>query len=337
MDLSTPDFDAALQSAIDGKTKPPGSLGEIETLAAQIARLQRTLSPKMETLAHYVIAADHGLATAGVSAYPQAVTRQMVANFLTGGAASNVFARSVGASLSVVDAGVAGGPIDQPGLINRRMGDGTRNALEEPAMTPDELERALSAGRELAHKADTDAVSLGEMGIGNTSAAALISAKLTGQPVADFVGRGTGLDDEGLAAKTRILTQAASRTADRLDPSQAMSEYGGFEIAMMSGAMIGAGEQQKLVLVDGFISTAAAGVALGLAPEIRTALVFCHRSAEPGHKLLCDALGVHPLLDLGLRLGEGTGALLVWPLVEAAAAMLNEMASFESAGVSQKE
>ncbi len=337
MDLSAPEFEAALQAAIDGKTKPPGSLGEIERLAAQIARLQRTLSPRMDTLTHYVIAADHGLATSGVSAYPQAVTRQMVANFLTGGAASNVFARSVGANLSVVDAGVAGGPIDQPGLIDRRIGDGTRNSLDEPAMTAAELDRAISAGRDLAKGVDTDALSLGEMGIGNTSAAALLGAKLTGQPVAEFVGRGTGLDDVGLAAKNEILTRAAGRTPDRLDATRAMAEYGGYEIAMMTGAMIGAAERRRLVLVDGFIATAAAGAALGMAPEIRDALIFCHRSAERGHCRLCAALGVQPLLDLGLSLGEGTGALLAWPLVRSAAAMLNEMASFESAGVSQKE
>ncbi|MDU8944392.1 nicotinate-nucleotide--dimethylbenzimidazole phosphoribosyltransferase [Ovoidimarina sediminis] len=336
MDLSGPAFDAALQAAIDGKTKPPGSLGRIETLAGQIARLQGTLAPRTGTLAHIVFAADHGIARAGVSAYPQEVTRQMVANFVAGGAASNVFARSVGASLAVVDAGVAGGPLGLPDLLEERIGEGTANALDGPAMTPAQRDAALATGRTLGAGAGTDALSLGEMGIGNTSAAALIAAKLTGRPMADLVGRGTGLDDAGLKAKTDILTEAAARTPATLDAAEALAQYGGFEIAMMAGAMLGAASENRLVLVDGYIATAAAALAIGLDPAVKDALVFCHLSAEPGHRLLCAHLGADPLLDLGLRLGEGTGALLAWPLVKAAGAMLREMASFESAGVSRE-
>ncbi len=329
-----PGFEEALRAAIDGKTKPPGSLGRIEELSAQIARVQGSLSPRMETCRHFVFAADHGIALDGVSAYPQAVTRQMVANFAAGGAASNVFARANGVDLTVVDAGVAGGPTDVPGVLDARMGEGTASALAGPAMTVDLAEAALDRGRGFGRDAGTDAVSLGEMGIGNTSSAALLAAKLTGTPVARFAGRGTGLDDAGLAAKTALLGRAAERTAPRLGGVAALAEVGGFEIAMMTGAMLGAADAGRMVIVDGFIATAAAAAAVDIAPQAREAMVFAHLSAEAGHRALCDALGAEPLLQLDMRLGEGTGALLAWPLLRAAAAMLREMASFESAGVS---
>ena len=329
-----PGFEEALKAAIDGKTKPPGSLGRIEELAAQIARLQGTLEPRMDSCTHIIFAADHGIAREGVSAFPQAVTRQMVANFATGGAAANVFARAGGVDLSVVDAGVAGGPFDVPGVVDARIGDGTASSLSGPAMTVAEAEAALDAGRRFGREAGTDALSLGEMGIGNTSAAALVAAKLTGRPVAELAGRGTGLDDAGLKAKIAVLETAAGRTATRLPGVDALAEVGGFEIGMIAGAMLGAAAEGRLVLVDGFIATAAAALALDLEPTSREAMVFAHLSAETGHRTLCEAIGARPLLRLDLRLGEGTGALLAWPLVRAAAAMLREMASFESAGVS---
>ena len=364
------DLDDAIRLAIDAKTKPPGSLGRVEALAARIARVQGTLTPRLRRCRLILFAGDHGVACEGVSAYPQAVTRQMVANFLAGGAAANVFARANGVEIAVVDAGVAGDRLDAPGLVSRRIAPGTRNLAVEPAMTPEQYEAALRAGAELgtgggigasaeagvpaedrsgveagpgagtAAEAGTgdgtgvDAAAFGEMGIANTSSATLIAHKLTGAPLDALTGRGTGLDDDGLARKLRVLARAAARTADRLAPDEALREYGGFEIAMMAGAMIGAARAGAVVIVDGFIASAAALAAVRLAPALVDYLVFAHRSAEPGHDVVLDALGASPLLDLGMRLGEGTGALLAWPILRSAAAMLSDMASFESAGVS---
>ncbi|MEM7729759.1 MAG: nicotinate-nucleotide--dimethylbenzimidazole phosphoribosyltransferase [Pseudomonadota bacterium] len=323
-----------IQDALDAKTKPPGALGRIETLAARIAALQGTLTPRMDTCSLFIFAADHGIAQDGVSAFPQSVTRQMVANFAGGGAAANVFADTLGVELRVVDAGVAGGPVEGPGVMDRRQGDGTRNSRLEPAMTDTQRDAALQAGDALGREAGTDAVCFGEMGIGNTSAASLVLHKLLGLPLDVLIGRGTGVDDAGLHRKRAVLEEAARRTADVLPPLKALSEYSGFEIAMMAGGMIGAARAGRLVLVDGFIATAAAAAALRHAPDIELALVFAHRSEERGHGAVLDTLSAEPLLDLGLRLGEGTGALLAWPLVRAAAAMLRDMATFESAAVS---
>ena len=366
------DLDDAIRLAIDTKTKPTGSLGRVEALAARIARIQGTLTPRLRRCRLTLFAADHGVASEGVSAYPQAVTRQMVANFLAGGAAANVFARANGVEIAVVDAGVAGDPLDAPGLVSRRIAPGTRNFAVEPAMTREQYETALRAGTELGagagvrvaaetgdgaigearthagagdgygdgardesgDDATIDAAAFGEMGIANTSSATLIAHKLTGAPLDALTGRGTGLDDDGLARKLRVLARAAARTADRLPPDETLREYGGFEIVMMAGAMIGAARARAVVIVDGFIASAAALAAVRLAPALADYLVFAHRSAEPGHEVVLDALGASPLLDLGMRLGEGTGALLAWPILRSAAAMLSDMASFESAGVS---
>ena len=333
-----PDLDDAIRHAIEAKTKPPGSLGTVETLAARIARVQGTLAPRLRRCRLTLFAGDHGIASEGVSAYPQAVTRQMVANFLAGGAAANVFARTTGVSLRVVDAGIAGEPIDAPGLISRRIAAGTRNLAVEPAMSREQCDEALRAGEALAADpgagAEPDAAAFGEMGIANTSAATLIAHKLTGAPLDTLVGRGTGLDDAGLAHKRRVLERAARRSPAGLDPFEALREYGGFEIAMMAGAMIGAARAGRLIIVDGFIASVAALAADRLAPALRDYLVFSHRSAEPGHDSVLAAFDARPLLDLELRLGEGTGALLAWPILKCAAAMLSDMASFESAGVS---
>ena len=327
-------LDGALRRALDIKTKPRGALGEIETLAAQIARVQGTLAPAMRLCRLVLFAADHGVADEAVSAYPQEVTRQMVANFLTGGAAASVFARRVGVDLSVVDAGVAGEPVDEPGVVPRRVAAGTRNFAREPAMSSKQCEAALREGLVLGEDVSADAAAFGEMGIANTSSASLLAHKLTGAALDTLVGPGTGLDEGGLAHKRSVLARAAARTAPRLDPGDALREYGGFEIVMMAGAMIGAARTGAVVLVDGFIASVAALAALGLAPELRDYLVFAHRSAEPGHRVVLEALDARPLLDLNMRLGEGTGALLAWPLLQCAAAMLSDMASFESAGVS---
>lgn len=322
-----------IRHTLDTKTKPLGSLGRIEALAEQIARLQGTVAPMMTGCTLTIFAADHGIAHAGVSAFPQVVTGQMVMNFLTGGAAANVFARVNDVALQVVDAGVAGVPIVHPALLSRRIGAGTRNFLTEAAMTPAEAQQALDHGAAIARAATGEALAFGEMGIANTATAAALSHKLTGLPLADLVGRGTGLDDAGLAHKLAILTRAVARTG-ALSPAQAMAEYGGFEIVMMTGAMLETARARRVVIVDGFIATAAAVLAVALDPAARAAMVFAHRSHESGHGALLAHLGAEPLLALGMRLGEGTGALLAWPLLKAAAAMMTDMASFDQAGVS---
>ena len=327
-------LDDAIRQAIDSKTKPLGALGVVETLAAQIARIQGTLTPSLHRCRLTLFAGDHGIAHESVSAYPQTVTRQMVANFLAGGAAANVFARTNGVELQVVDAGVAGDPIDAPGLVSQRIAAGTRNFAVEPAMTAEQCDRALCAGEELGANIAAHAAAFGEMGIANTSSATLVAHKLTGAGLDALIGRGTGLDDDGLARKRTILARAAMRTAERLDTYGALREYGGFEIVMMAGAMIGAARAGAVVLVDGFIASVAALAATEIAPALRDYLVFAHRSAEQGHRTVLEAIGAQPLLDFDMRLGEGTGALLAWPVLECAAAMMSEMASFESAGVS---
>ncbi|MEM1086964.1 MAG: nicotinate-nucleotide--dimethylbenzimidazole phosphoribosyltransferase [Pseudomonadota bacterium] len=327
-------FETRLTEKLDSKTKPVGALGDIEALAKTIATVQGTLEPRAETVLLTIFAGDHGMAAAGVSAYPQAVTRQMVLNFLTRGAAANVFAACVGARVQVVDAGVAGDALEHDSLINRRIAAGTRNAIEASAMTMDQLSAAVDAGQAIGGAIEEDVACFGEMGIGNTSSASLIAAKVLGRPVSDLIGRGTGLDDEGLARKGTLLQTAANRTPDKLDAHSALAEYGGFEIAMMAGAMVGAAKARRVVIVDGVIATAAALCARQIVPGCEQAFVYAHKSAEAGHVALLKALGAKPLLDLNMRLGEGTGALLAFPLVKAAAAMLSDMASFEGANVS---
>jgi nicotinate-nucleotide--dimethylbenzimidazole phosphoribosyltransferase len=333
---TTPDtaLDDAIRAAIDGKTKPQGALGRIEEVAAQIARLQGCVAPRMSHCRLVLFAADHGLSQEGVSAFPPEVTRQMVLNFAGGGAAANVFARAGAIDLAVVNAGVRGGAFGLPGVIDRPMGEGTANCRHAPAMSPETCAAAMRAGRDIASAGVCEALALGEMGIANTSAATLIAHRLLGLPIADLVGRGTGLDDAGLAHKREVLGAASARVPREIGPAAALAEFGGFEIAMMTGAMLAAAEARRLVLVDGFIASVAALVAVRMAPEARAAMVFAHHSAEAGHGAVLAALQAQPLLHLGLRLGEGTGAALAWPLVRAAAAMLNEMASFADAGVS---
>ncbi len=334
MNSSDENFSAAVRRAIDTKTKPVGALGRVEGLAAQIAHIQRSLKPRAERCTLTIFAADHGIATAGVSAYPQDVTRQMVLNFLVGGAAANVFAAALDVDVIVVDAGVAGDAIEHADLLSRRIGAGTANSITGPAMTREQYDAAFDAGRELGEAGDCEAACFGEMGIGNTSSASLVTSKVLGIPISELVGRGTGLDDDGLARKRSLLEQAAARTSSQLSADNALTEYGGFEIMMIAGAMIGAAGAGKIVIVDGFIATTAALCARELAPEAPSSFVYAHRSAEPGHTILLRALDADPLLEFDMRLGEGTGALLAWPLVKAAAAMLRDMASFESAGVS---
>ena len=329
----------ALQHKIDHKTKPIGALGRLEELALQIGLIQNTLSPQIKQPTMLVFAGDHGIAASGVSPYPQAVTAQMVLNFLNGGAAINVFAKQNNMTLRVVDAGVNHQFAAHRNLIDAKIAMGTANFLHEAAMTSIQCEQALTLGTSLAKQeidAGCNVLGFGEMGIGNTSSASCLMSVLCGLPIAQCVGRGTGLDDAGLAKKTEILSQALQHHAlNGQDTMRALAIFGGFEIAMMAGAMLGAAEQKAVLLIDGFIATSALLVASKLQPNILQYCVFAHCSGEAGHRQLLDCLGAKPLLDLGLRLGEGTGAALVLPLLQAAVHFLNDMASFESAGVSE--
>lgn len=330
----------ALIQKINQKTKPLGALGALETIALQIGLIQNTLSPVLSKPAMLVFAGDHGVVEAGVSPYPQAVTAQMVFNFLQGGAAINVFARQHDMRLRVVDAGVNHAFDSHPDLIHAKVAFGTKNFLLEPAMTLAQCKQALAAGAEIAHKEITmgaNVLGFGEMGIGNTSSASCLMSVLCEIPVEHCVGRGTGFDDAGLARKTAILKQALVQHAlEGGDAMQALATFGGFEIAMMTGAMLGAAEQNAVLLIDGFIATSALLAAYRLQPDILHYCIFTHCSGEAGHRQLLDYLKAAPLLDAGLRVGEGTGAALAYPLVQAAVNFLNEMASFESAGVSEK-
>ena len=327
---------ARLQHKIDQKAKPQGALGQLERLALHIGLIQRSDSLRFEAPQMVVFAADHGIAAEGVSAFPQAVTLQMVGNMLAGGAAINVFARQHGFALQVVDAGVAADLADHPQLLKRKIAPGTHNICTGPAMSLAQADQALQAGMDVVRGLPGNVIAFGEMGIANTSAAALLLARLAGLPVSDVVGRGTGLDDAQLAHKQAVLTRALARHADAREPLAVLAALGGFEIAMMAGAMLQAASERRMVLVDGFIAGAAALVACALAPLVLDYLVFCHRSAERGHHLLLAHLQATPLLDLDMRLGEGMGALLAWPLLQSAALFMAEMASFESAGVSGK-
>lgn len=333
---------AALQDKIDRKTKPLGALGQLETIARKVGLIQQRLDPEFDQPHLLVFAGDHGAAKAGVSAYPQEVTWQMVENFLDGGAAINVFARHNGIFLAIIDAGVAHDFGKRNRLIHAKVAPGTANYIEQPAMTMDQCARAIERGAEISRNLaanNCNLVGFGEMGIGNTASAALLTHCLTGAPLVDCIGRGAGLDDAGLARKRALLERALTRyrgTGGNDDPLQVLAEFGGFEIAMMVGAMLAAAEARMTLLIDGFIVGSAALIAARMAPALLDYCIFCHRSAEPGHAAQLRALGVEPLLDLGLRLGEGTGAALAWPLVRAAAGFLNEMASFASAGVSER-
>ena len=336
----TPIDDAALaqrlQQRLDCKTKPQGSLGRLESLALQLGLIQRSEAPRLVQPQMLVFAGDHGLAARGVSAFPSDVTWQMVENFLAGGAAVSVLARQHGLALTVVDAGVAHDFAPRAGLIDRKVARGTADALAGPAMSEAQCQQALAAGMAVVHELPGNAVLLGEMGIGNSSSAALLLARLSGQPIDACVGRGTGLDDAGLARKRAVLAQVLERHAGVTQPLQVLSAFGGFEIAMLAGAALQAAAERRVVVVDGFIASAAVLVAMRLVPAVAGYCVLAHRSAEPGHALMVRELGGEPLLDLGLRLGEGSGAALAWPLLESAVRVLAEMASFESAGVSDR-
>jgi nicotinate-nucleotide--dimethylbenzimidazole phosphoribosyltransferase len=326
---------ARLQTRIDQKTKPLGSLGQLEALMLRLGLILGSERPQLQQPQMMVFAGDHGLAAQGVSAYPSDVTWQMVENFLAGGAAVSVLARQHGLQLTVVDAGVQKAFSPREGLVMAKVGPGTQDASTGPAMSAEECSRAIATGRDLLAQRPGNVVLLGEMGIGNTSAAALLLARLGQQPLEHCVGRGTGLNDGQLQHKTRVLSTVLARHADATRPLQALAAFGGFEIAMMVGTVLQAALERRVIVVDGFITSAAVLVAAQLQPAVLERCVFAHQSNEQGHRLLLQILQAQPLLNLGLRLGEGSGAALAWPLLESACRILSEMASFESAGVSE--
>ena len=331
------DLDAALRTAIDQKTKPLGALGRLEAVAFQVGRIRQSLRPDLTTAAHLVFAADHGVCDEGVSPYPQAVTTQMVLNFLGGGAAINVFCRQVQVALTVVDAGVAGALPAHPDLLPWAVCRGSRNMVVAPALSATQVEQCLQAGaRAIDERAGQAAlVSLGEMGIGNTTVAAALFSAWLDWPPEICVGAGTGASETLQAHKAAVIRRALQRAqVDREAPLQILAEVGGAEVAMMVGAYLRAAALSKVILVDGFIATAAWCIAQALQPALREYSLFAHQSDEQGHARVLAHLGLTPLLQLGMRLGEGTGAMAALPLVRMAAAFLGEMASFAEAGVS---
>jgi len=338
------DTDAAQKAEArqNNLTKPARSLGRLEDISIQLAGMKADPSPTVSRKAVIVMAADHGVALEGVSAFPPAVTQQMVLNFLHGGAAINVLARQAGAGVTIVDIGVASDfDPSLSGLLHRKVAHGTRNMAKGPAMTRAEAEKAVACGMDvLAQVAEKgiDLIATGDMGIGNTTPSSAIAAVMTGLPVAKVTGRGTGVDDDGLAHKIKVIEQAiALNKPDPKDALDVLCKVGGLEIAGLAGVMIAAASRRIPVVVDGFISTAAAMIAAGLVPDVRKYLFGSHKSVEIGHHVMHKHLGLVPLIDLNLRLGEGTGAVLAFHLIEAASRILREMATFAEAGVSDKE
>ena len=330
-------IDVDLKKKIDGKTKPPGSLGRLETLALQCGKIQNSLNPELVNPTILVFAGDHGVTEEGVSPYPQEVTAQMVLNFLNGGAAINVFCRQNNISLHVVDAGVKTDFPEGTELINANIGRGTKNFCKEAAMSLEECERAIENGAELSRTVPVstcNVIGFGEMGIGNTSSAAALTQRFTGLPVEDCVGKGTGLDDSGLEQKQNTIRQALEKHAEIKEPQAVLSTFGGFEIAMMVGAMLESAVLKRIILIDGFIAAAAFLAASRIVPEIQQYAVFTHQSDEQGHAEILKYLQAEPLILLGMRLGEGTGAAVAFPILQSAVSFLKHMASFESAGVS---
>ena len=326
-----PALGSRVRARLDGLAKPPGSLGRLEALAVRLALIQGREDPRIARVSAWVFAGDHGLTAQGVSAYPSAVTAAMVATFLAGRAGVNALARACDVDVRVVDTGVDADLAPHPALVDAKVRRGTRDAAVEPALADGEARQALDRGVALGRRAaaeGVDALVLGEMGIGNTASAALLMHRLVPAPLDDCVGPGAGHTPAGLARKRAVLARAAARSP-ATDPFHVLCEFGGLEIAMMAGAALGAAAERRVVVVDGFISTAAALVAERLAPEVRGYLVHAHRGAETGHARLLQGVGAEPLLALDLRLGEGTGGVLAAPLLRAAARLLTDVASLE--------
>lgn len=336
---ASPDLAGRIKQKIDRKTKPVGALGMLESLALRIGLMQGSDSPRVTQPYLLVFAGDHGVAAEGVSAYPQEVTWQMVMNYLAGGAAANVFARAGEMALDVVDAGVNHVFSPHPQLIDRKVAMGTRNFTTEPAMSMQECEQAMLTGARLVRERQLlgcNLVAFGEMGIANTTSAAALMARFTGLAAEACVGRGTGVDDAGLARKREAIRRALILHRQAEGPLQVLAALGGFEIAMIAGGMLAAAEKRMLILVDGFITGAALMAAQALHPEVLPYCVFAHQSEEAGHAAMLRHFNAQPLLRLNMRLGEGSGAALALPLVRAACGFLNDMASFESAGVADR-
>lgn len=329
----------ALKQKINSKTKPLGALGQLEALAVQIGEAQETLTPRLSKPAILVFAADHGIAEAGVSAYPAAVTVQMVLNFLAGGAAINVLCRQHQLALQVIDAGINFDFEKNTSLIDAKIGYGTMNFLKEKAMSPQQLQQCFEKGSQLVQAtANTgcNVIGFGEMGIGNTSSASMLMSCLTAIPIEQCAGKGTGLTDAGFQRKLTLLKAAQLLHPEPKDAMEALTFFGGFEIAQICAAMLSAYENKMMIMVDGFIATVAFLCAKSLNPKISSHAIFCHQSDEQGHQLLLNFLGAKPLISLNMRVGEGTGCALVYPIIQSAILLLEEMASFESANVSPK-
>lgn len=327
-----------IRHKIDHKTKPVGALGQLEMIASRICLIQQQLSPELHNPHILVFAADHGIAREGVSKYPAEVTYQMVLNFLNGGAAINVFCRQNGIALKVIDAGVNGTFASHESLIQQKIAKGTRNFAQEPAMTPDECLLAIKLGASVTQKVfqqGCNVIGFGEMGIGNTSSASALMHLFTKLPLTDCVGKGTGLDDAQKQHKQAVLQQAINKYAPIADTLTILATFGGLEIAQMCGAMLQAAENKMILLIDGFIATATLLTAAQFYPSIVDYCLFCHQSSEKGHQAMLDYLHGQPILNVGLRLGEGTGCALAYPIIQAAVGFMNEMASFETARVSQ--
>ena len=329
---------ANAQSAIDNKTKPPGSLGLLEATAVQLSTIQNTLSPSVDPARVIVFGADHGVTEEGVSAFPAEVTVQMMANFAAGGAAVCVLAASANASLEVIDVGVNGDLSQFTSIVQQKVAMGTRNLANAAAMSHEELDSALQVGREAVVRASKEGqrcIGLGEMGIGNTTSAAILTGLMCTPDAVAVTGRGTGLSDEQMPVKQRVVADAIARLSGMQDdPLECLREAGGLEIAALVGAMLEAPAHKLPVIVDGFIVTAAALVACRIRPGVRDVLFFAHQSAETGHRLALEKLNAKPLLQLDMRLGEGSAAALAIPLLRGAAAVMSDMASFADAGVS---
>ena len=335
-------FDDQIQAKIDGKTKPIGSLGQLETMAKNLARVQAMVTIQMTSLvinnpSLIIFAGDHGVAAEGVSIAPSEVTGQMVENFATGGAAINVFCRQLGWQLSIVDTGILNEPDPQLKVINQRLGCITQPIHKAPAMPLAVVEQGFEMAKALIKETKNNGsnlVAFGEMGIGNTTSASAIMAAIMHLSAEETVGKGTGVSDDVVLKKQNVVEQALKLHGDKLaDPMQILACLGGFEIVQITGAMLAAAEEQMHILVDGFICTAAAMVAIQINPAVKDYMIFAHCSGEQGHKKMLQWLSVEPLLNLGLRLGEGTGGALALPLIQAAAAFYNDMASFEQASV----
>jgi nicotinate-nucleotide--dimethylbenzimidazole phosphoribosyltransferase len=329
-----------IEAKINGKTKPLGALGYLETIALKIATIQQTLNPQLLQPAVVVFAGDHGIAVDNeVNPFPQEVTAQMVYNFLNGGAAINVFCKQHQIKIKIVDTGVNHKFKFHPDLINAKIKHGTKNYLHEPAMTMDECETAIDNGADIVnklHQDGTNIVGFGEMGIGNTSSASLLMHQLTGIPINECVGSGTGLDEKGIEKKREVLKRALEKHQNDGSPLAVLSTYGGYEIATMCGAMLQAAELKMILIIDGFIATSALLVASKMHPSLLDYCLFAHQSEEKGHQLLLNHFEAKPILSLNMRLGEGTGCAIAYPIIESAVAFFNQMASFETASVSQK-